>query len=183
MSAHRRKKIRHKVVELLKGNTDAGDRVFATRRMPLRKTDLSAIAVYTPDEDAEIWSEAPRELARDVDIVVNVWARESKNVDDEIDDLCKQVEDAIHGDLYLGDTVEGRGAQMTGTRTVVDPEAEKPLGFAELTWSARYHTQVPEPPDDGDLDDFETAHVEYNVGGDVHEDDVAEDHIDVREDD
>lgn len=177
---HQRKVIRHKVAALLKGSTDAGDRVYASRVLPYRKLQLPAISVYTLDDDvtADSITTAPRELTRELSLVIECWVAAAENTDDSLDDIARQVESVMHADPYLaGDAAD---SILNTTTMEVLEESERRLGFVSLAYQVIYRTLAPEAPDD--LEDLETVHTEYNLGGDVHEDDVAIDEIDVRSD-
>jgi hypothetical protein len=71
MATHDRTKIRAAACSaLVLAATVAGDRVMASRVMPWRELELPALAVYTDDEEIDESNAAPRELDRDMEMVV-----------------------------------------------------------------------------------------------------------------
>lgn len=177
--AHQRKVIRHAVRDALKGKTAAVGRVFASRVVPLRRTELPAIAVYTLEEtvDPESRASAPRELERQMPVVIEGWVTPGDNADDAMDDLAEQIERVMHADPYLGGVVAESILESTSMEVLED--GERLMGLVMLTYAVTYQTQSPEAP--SDLDDFVTVDAIYNPGGEVHEDDVAEDMFQVQE--
>ncbi len=100
--AHQRTVIRNAVVALLLGQTAAASRVYAARRAPsLRKNELPAICVYTDEEDSDTGQSAPRELEREVDLLVVAFVMPDDDADAAMDDIALQVETAMHADPYL----------------------------------------------------------------------------------
>lgn len=177
---HQRTVIRHAVRDLLiAAGTRAGMRVFPTQKSSLRLQDLPAICVYMLEEtvDAESVNMAPRELTRQVPIVIECWVKVGENVDDEMDAIALEVETAMHADPYLGEAVAE--SILDSTIIVPDPTGDRTMGMVALTYQATYRTLAPEPP--SSLDDLDAAGVTYNLGNVVHEDDDAHDLIDLQE--
>src|SRR6266540_3539367 len=101
---HQRKLIREAVRAQLAGKTSAEDRVFKSRILPYGDLDLPAIAVYTRTEpvDEASRSTAPRELTRNLQLVVEGAVKLSEDVDDAIDDLAAEIESAVDADETFG---------------------------------------------------------------------------------
>lgn len=71
MATHVRTQIRLAACSaLVLAATLAGDRVMASRAMPWREVELPALSVYTDDEEISESNAAPRELDREIDLVV-----------------------------------------------------------------------------------------------------------------
>ena len=171
--AHQRTTIRQAVAALLSGETAAETRVYTTRVRPYRKGDLPAISVYTLEEtvSADGSATAPRELERDLQLVIEAWVSPSETVDDDLDDLALEIETAMHADPYLGGAV---GDSMLAATTLgVLEDGDGIMGVATLTYDVIYRTMAPAAP--AGLDDFLEAGVTYDLGGTTHADDQAED--------
>jgi hypothetical protein len=68
---------------------------------------------------------------------------------------------------------------LDSTSLEVLDEGDRFTGWFVMTYSVTYFTLAPEAP--AALDDFERAGVTHDLGGDVHEDDQAEDLFTVQE--
>lgn len=98
---HVREQIRKAVAAtLVAANTNAGARVFTTRLQQITAADLPCLLVVTPEEPeirrAFAGSSVPAKLERDVTIVVEAIAKHGADAEDAVDDLCAQVEAALH---------------------------------------------------------------------------------------
>lgn len=160
MPTHPRQVIRHAVVDQLSGKTAAGTRVFPDRRVAFQRVELPALAVYVPTESVEITSRstAPRELDRRAQVVVEALVQQAENVDDALDALALQVEDALHADWTLGGVASD--LLLTSTETVVLDEGKQLIGVVRLEFEVRYYSEaVPAAT----LDDFKTADVRHGT--------------------
>jgi hypothetical protein len=175
---HPRTAIRHAVRDLLiAADTSAGENVVATRILPIRKKELPLIAVYTLEEQVDAQTDrTPRELRREIDMEIAAWVDPGPGgaaVDDAMDAIAAEIEAAMHADPYLSDTASE--SELTSTTMGVQGEGAEQLGLVTLSYAVTYLTLAPEPVADGDLDDFNAAGTSTNLGGEVHEDDQAED--------
>lgn len=177
---HPRQIIREAVAGILDGATAAGSRVYRTRKIPHRREELPVINVYTLEEsiDPESLNMSPRELQRDITLVLECWVSAADDrVDDTMDALAEQVEAAMHADFYLSDTAADSMLQSTSLQVM--EEGDRLLGMVALVYSVMRRDVVPAVPDD--LEDFLTAGVTHNLGNAVHPDEVAEDVVTVQE--
>lgn len=160
MPTHPRQVIRHAVVAQLINKTGAGTRVYPDRRIPFQRVELPALAVYVPTESVEIQSRAtaPRELDRRAQAVVEVLVQQAEGVDDALDALALEVENALHADWTLGGVASD--LLLTSTETEVVDTGKQLIGVARLEFEVRYYTEaVPVAA----LDDFKTADVRYGT--------------------
>jgi hypothetical protein len=170
-----RKVIRKKVAEILKGKTDAGDRVFPNSAVPSWVEELPVILVYPRAEPASKYSQAPRELERELAIEVEIVAKGpltdedgnepigQKSLEDILDDIAEQVECEMSRDETLGSTVDD--SILTNTEFEFDGAGSEPIGSARLTFSATYFTYYPRNVDKQiDLDDFKKSEIDYHIG-------------------
>lgn len=166
--AHPRKLIRQAVVALLvAANTAAGTRVKPTRVEPHKKGQLPAIGVYTltdpVDEDTSTDAEDTHVL--ELEVVAWVAHSDSYTVDDAMDDIAEQIEEAMRGDPYL----DGKAseARLLGTlmQVVEDDGRSDPLvGIVILTYAVTYRTDLVA---DAPTDDFVSVDAKHRIVGAV----------------
>ena len=173
-----RKTIRKKIVEILKDKTDVGDAVFPNASVPPWHSELPVILVYSQKETSTEYAIAPKELERDLSIEIQIIATgpeenkelatpgASKSLEDILDDIAQQVEDAMDVDDSLQDTVDD--SILTGTEQEFDSAGGSPEGSCRLTYSITYFTMSPrdttgQPNTDKD---FTSNKVEFNIGDD-----------------
>lgn len=177
--ASQRKAIRSAIVALLvSAGTSAGANVFPTRTVPYTALNLTAISVYTLEDNVEdsSASTSPRELTRRLSVVIEGWVDPGSSVDDAMDDFADEIEVAMHADRYLG----GACADSILTSTVMESieESDRELGWIALTYDVKYYTDAPAAVVDDDMDDFVTAHATYKISDDAND---AEDSVTVLE--
>lgn len=93
---HERAKIRKIVMELLKGQTDAKDRVYDSRVIPWDADDLPGLSVYTSAQRGTGYTASPTpnfdmQLTLNIEIAVAAvdgWAA-------KLDDICEQIESRL----------------------------------------------------------------------------------------
>lgn len=182
--AHQRQLIREYLRDILLGETDAEDRVTATRINPYRKGDLPAISVYTLEEtvDQEQSNTAPREYTRNLKVEIAGWVTPGDGVDAAMDDLALQIETVIDGDRYLGDPTTGDDlaaeTMLEGTTMSIKAEGDALTALVTLTYTVTYRNLAPVAPTE--LDDFLTADATYPLDGSTPDTTVLEDQITVR---
>lgn len=171
MADHQRKLIRHKVTEILKAaQTDCGEKWHPSRARGLWPNELPAGMVYTLDEEVTGAKEtAPRELKRSVSLSIE-FARKGESeqgapelfggatLDDQMDDLAEQIEQA----LFADDTLGGLAADCYLTRTMfgIEIDGEEVSMTGRMTFTVEYYTYAPAF---AYLDDFVTARQEYDI--------------------
>jgi len=136
--AHVRKSIRDEIVTLVTGLTLTGSRVFPGRVYPLASGKLPGVLVYTQNEASNIDSMGRnRRLERELDVVVEVYAQGTDTIDDSLDAICVEVEEAI-GAATL---TNAKDIYLTATDIEVEGgEGDKVVGAARLTYRAIYRT-------------------------------------------
>jgi len=141
MANHLRRQIRERAATTLTGLTTTGSNVFQSRVYPMESAGLPGLCIYTTDEAIEIQSMgATRHVSRDLTLIVEGYATDSANVDDTLDQIGKEIEVAMSGDITLNDlaqdsylssveiTLSGDGStgigKITHSYTVVYQNAE-----------------------------------------------------------
>lgn len=170
-----RKNIRKAVVAMLKGNTDAGDRVFPNATVPPWEDELPVILVYQRSESASLLGLTPKELNRDLDLAIEIVAKgPEENVDlstpetgvktleDILDDIAEQVECYLHAD----DTLQGTCDEsvLSSSDFEFEMDGALPIGSARLTYTASYTTMVPRDTSKQDAaNDLATNNIDYHI--------------------
>jgi hypothetical protein len=174
--AHQRALIRNAVREQLLGRTAAASRVYKTREVPWARTELPGIAIYALSEpiDPESQDTAPRELTRNLRLVIEGAVEAKSDVDDRMDDLAAEIERAIDADPNFAGTAHD--SILSNTEMGIAVDGNRPVGTVIMTYLVQYHTQAPAATD-VKLDDFGKADVKTSLGGAVHPGNQSEDLI------
>ena len=144
MENHIRQQIRERVGTVLNGLTTTGSNVFETRVYPLENTKLPALVIYTKDETSEpLVISTDRVMSRELELIVEIYVKQTSNFDDEVDKICKEVEIAISADTTINGLAKDCFLQSTSIE--YNTEGEKPLAFASLTFLTNYYVNETRP--------------------------------------
>lgn len=176
---HRRTTIRKAIAKILKGKTAAGDRVFTNQSTPSWDGELPCIKLYPRSEDATEFATAPRELKRIIELSVEIKVSgpedpesEKPTVEDQLDDLCEQIECELSRDDTVNNTADD--IILTATEFEFDGSGALPIGSARLTYSVTYHQGVPDTIDkQAGIEDFKRSHIDTHIGHNDEEPDLA----------
>ena len=180
-TVHERKLIRDAVVDaLLARSVVATGHVFKGRRTPLRRDELPGINVYTESESADDQETAPRELTREMTLIlegfVSLAGDEVEDLDSTLDALALAIEFAMDGDEDLQEVVGDIVLASTELGEAVD--GNRPVGVVRLEYKVTYHTDL-RSTGAGFSDPLQTVTTQTNVGGiDQDTDDAAHDEVD-----
>ena len=107
MANHLRRQIRERAATTLTGLTTTGSNVFQSRVYPMESAGLPGLCIYTTEETVEMQSMGgTRNVSRDLTLIVEGYATDSANVDDTLDQIGKEVEVAMSGDITLNDLAQ-----------------------------------------------------------------------------
>jgi hypothetical protein len=149
------------VAQLLAANTAAAERVYETRVIPHRRTELPALAVYAVEESVEDDGEtAPRELKRTLQLAIEGAVSGAQNVDDLMDAIAFEVEQALHADETLAGTAAD--SLLSSTELEVVADGDTLIGLLRLIYAVTYFAY---PVASAELDDFNTANIRYDLEG------------------
>ena len=138
MSDHVRKQIRNAAKGALQGLGTTGDRVFVSRVYPLLSAKLPGLLLFTPAEDSAR-EDSPTDSMRDVTLQVHGVVRISENLEDELDDIALEVEQALDA-LGTADLAKiYHGIQGT-VSTLEGGDVEKPHGAIAMEFLYTYRT-------------------------------------------
>ena len=144
MANHIRQQIRERAGTVLTGLTTTGSNVFQTRVYPLENTNLPALVIYTKDETSEpIVVSTNRLMSRELELIIEVYVKQTSNFDDEIDKICKEVEIAISADTTLNGLA--KDCYLQSTSIEYNTEGEQPLSYAVLTFLTNCYVQENAP--------------------------------------
>jgi hypothetical protein len=136
---HLRRQIREAVATAVTGLATTGARVFQSRVYPLQRTDLPALVVLTLGQTSERGSlPAPGRMVHSLRLQVVAVAAAVDGLDDELDQICKEVEIALAMPCAA---LAGIATTITlvSTDIELDGESEQPVGRAAMTFEVVYH--------------------------------------------
>jgi hypothetical protein len=136
MANHLRRQIREAIATAVTGLATTGARVYQSRVYPLEDTNLPALLIHTQAEDVlSVTLPAPRTLQRALRVQVIAVAKATADLDDTLDQICKEVEVALAMPAASGPwktlTLQTVEIELTGS-------TEKPVGQAAMTYEALY---------------------------------------------
>ncbi len=144
MANHIRQQLRERAGTVLTGLTTTGSNVFETRIYPLENTNLPALVIYTKNETSEpIVISTNRLMSRELELIVEVYVKQTSNFDDQVDKICKEVEVAISADTTLNGLA--KDCFLQSTEIEYNTEGEQPLSYAVLTFLTNYYVQETAP--------------------------------------
>jgi|TARA_R100000005_G_scaffold96371_2_gene82731 hypothetical protein len=144
MANHIRQQIRERAGTVLTGLTTTGSNVFETRIYPLENTNLPALVIYTKNETSEpLVISTNRLMSRELELIVEIYVKQTSNFDDQVDKICKEVEVAISADTTLNGLA--KDCFLQSTEIEYNTEGEQPLSYAVLTFLTNYYVQETAP--------------------------------------
>ena len=137
MANHLRRQIRERVATDLTGLTTTGSRVFQTRIFNLEKSKLPCLLIYSEEEVAEISAMGnPRTVSRNLSLVVEGYAKATSNLDDTLDQISKEVETAMAGDIKINNLATDSNLQDVSIS--YSGEGSKPIGVIRFVYLINY---------------------------------------------
>lgn len=144
MANHLHKQIRDAVVTALTGLTTTTTHAYANRLQPMADGNLPGLRIYLDSEDAEgLTIHSPQMQQRTLALTVECCSKKASALDDELDQISKEVEVA----LVAGISVGGQTLPAFYAGMQFDDElADKPVGIKRLRFSIPY-TAAANAPD------------------------------------
>ena len=144
---HPRAAIRLAIVERLRAEMLAPERVLDSPPDPIGDEDVPVLCVYTIEEPAEILDIAWRRLMRELQVAVHlITARRPEQPDDvlglELDMFAHLIETIVTADRYLGGLVHDLVLLRTDPLEI-EP-GERTLAHLRLRFLVKYQTDVRE---------------------------------------
>ena len=150
--------IRDRVVKKLKAETAAADRVYGSRILPLPEADLPALLVYTQNEPSiEVFAESPRVFDRTLQLIVEIIAMQSDQLDAQLDAIARIVETIVLADRLQGGFA--RDTLLSSITVQFSEEGAVSAASCQITFNVMYQTSV----EDLVGDDLETAQIGWDL--------------------
>lgn len=141
---HPRKLIRDYVKATLKdGGTLAGKNVFTNKKHHIDNECLPQIVIHTEGESIELLDQAPKRYRRDMDLVIEVFAKGTTEEDcqDILDQLAWQIENLLADDDDWNETVNK--TDISSVKMQFSETSTNPVGCCIMTYKAQYLTELP----------------------------------------
>jgi hypothetical protein len=154
--SHQRTAIRQALVDRLKTKvddvflTDAEDRIYGSRAKPLFDQFLPAIIVYTRSEnilEERFASDGYGASKRDLEVAIEAVVLGNEQVDDILDNIAKQIEDALDG--FEMESRKADILKLKSTEIDVSIEGSKIYGAVRITYGITYYTANKQPDNSG----------------------------------
>lgn len=132
--------------------TDAGDKIYGSRSKPLFDHFLPAILIYTRNEniiEERFATDGYGATKRELEVAIEAVVLGGEEVDDSLDKISKQIEDAIDG--FEMPTRKADIVKLKSTEMDVSIEGSKIYGAARLTYSITYYTSNQQPSNSGKI--------------------------------
>jgi hypothetical protein len=148
---HPRKLIREAAAAMLVAQGPWLERVYTNRMKTLSarpsqrsdRSQLPAIVIYTRNEKAEEFNVAPREYKCSVELIIEIVADATDDVDDLLDSMAETVERIFGRDDTLAETADD--CLYLGTdMTIIADGVERPIGAVALSFQATYYRTAPD---------------------------------------
>ncbi len=147
MANHVRQRLREAIATAVTGLTTTGARVYQSRVYPTANAQLPGLLVYTSERGNEtsqpITLAGPRTLERTLAVMVEARARQTADLDDRLDTVCKEVEAALAADITRGGLCHD--CYLSGTTVQLSGDGDQPIGAALMEWTVRYYTTETAP--------------------------------------
>jgi hypothetical protein len=134
--AHQRKTIRDNVITTLTGLSTTGSNVFNTRILPNLETNLPCLNVYTISESSEEIDFLS--IQRDLLLEVDGYAKNSSTLEDDLDTIAKEVENALGADVTRNNTAYD--TFLSSTEMDLSSDGDIQMGVVRLQFTIRYRT-------------------------------------------
>ena len=136
--AHIKKTIRENIGTALTGLSTTGTSVFESRTFPINFSALPALLIYTKDEEViEFSLKTPRTQFRQLQVVIEAHIKGTSNIDDTIDTIAEEVEEAMVTDVSRGG--HAKDTRLVSTEIEFE-EATSKVGLAIFTYVIEYAT-------------------------------------------
>ena len=134
--AHLRQSIRERIGTLVTGLSTTGSNVFQSRVYPVEDGSLPCLLVYTTSEESEVTEIAsPRPMTRFLNVIVQGVVGATMP-DDTLDDISKEVEVALAGDVTINSLANN--SFLSSTTIEFTAEGAKPIGTVRLNYIVEY---------------------------------------------
>jgi hypothetical protein len=135
--SHLRQLIRSNIVTAVTGLSATASRVYQTRIYPLEQSKLPGLCVYTRSESTEyVTIGLPRRQERTLEVVVEIYASALSGLDNTLDNISAQIEEALATDITRGGYA--KDTKVIAFEADFDGSGEQPVGVGRLTVQVTY---------------------------------------------
>lgn len=157
--------IRKALQQLLLNQTDAEDRVYASRSEPRLSSDLPAIVLYTRTRSSELLEDSPRTYKHSYRVAIELEVE--TGADGFPDEVCDELAEQVEQILFRNPTLDVDGDQQWGCVPVEDEveyssEGRLLVCAMRLTWLFTLSQAAPEEAE-GSTYPFRTVGTSYNL--------------------
>jgi hypothetical protein len=154
--SHQRTAIRKALVDRLKTKiddvylTNAEEKIYGSRSKPLFDQFLPAILVYARSEniiEERFTSDGYGATKRELEIALEAVILGNEQIDDDLDNIAKQIEDAFDG--WEMPTRKADILKLKSTEIDVSIEGSKIYGAVRITYGITYYTANKQPDNSG----------------------------------
>jgi hypothetical protein len=139
MANHLRRQIRERAATTLTGLTTTGSNVFQSRVYPMESAGLPGLCIYTTEETVEMQSMGgTRHVSRDLTLIVEGYATDSANVDDTLDQIGKEIEIAMSGDIKLNNLAQD--SYLSSVEITLSGDGSTGIGKITHSYTVVYQT-------------------------------------------
>jgi hypothetical protein len=143
MAAHMRTQIRNAVASLLAGLSTTGSNVFKSRVQQYADNKLPALNIVTNNEDVTTLTVGERTYEKNLTVAIFIKCKATDDVDEEIDQIMLEVEQAIAANPTLGGLVTDMTLTAADAETRL--EVEKETGQGVMAYIANYYVEAANP--------------------------------------
>lgn len=137
--AHVRKTIRDDITTTLTGLTTTGSNVYQTRFYPLAEAKLPGLCIYTNSESTETSTlKTPRTQMRTMEVMVEAYVKGVSNIDDTLDTIAVEVEEALATDITRGGNA--KDTKVASFEATFTGDGDQPVGVGRFTVEVLYAT-------------------------------------------
>lgn len=136
--AHLRTQIRNAVKTALTGLATTGANVYASRVWPVRAGIMPGLLIYTPAEAKEVatMGGADRTIERTTDLYVEAYIEATSALEDTIDQIELEVEEALAGSAAVDALVHDLAP--VSMQSQLSGEGEKQNAVCRMQFSVKY---------------------------------------------
>ena len=134
--AHLRQSIRERIATDVTGLSTTGSNVFQSRFYPVEDASLPCLLVYTTSEESEVTEIAsPRPMTRLLNVIIQGVVG-ATTPDDTLDDISKEIEVAMAGDVTINSLANN--SFLSSTSIEFNADGAKPIGTVMLNYIVEY---------------------------------------------
>ena len=122
---------------MLTGLSSTGSNVFESHVCPLENDDLPSLCIYTQDEEIEVGSMGdPRLCHSTMTLIVDGYAQTSSNLDDQLDQIGKEIQVAMAGDIDINNLI--KDSYLSSVDISHSGDGTSPIGIIRHNYSVLY---------------------------------------------